>query len=299
MQSILTVHRRRAQSSCRIRRRLSNEQSFFLFFPARYHGRFHRQARTTLKPLRVHFLPDAITAEDLAGSTAVVIDVLRATTTIVEALAAGATAVIPCATIEEARGRGAALPQGRSILGGERGGLPIEGFDLGNSPAEYTRQVVEGKTVVLTTTNGTLALLRCTQAAEVVVAALANLSAVASLLAGREQVDLVCAGTDDRLTREDVLVAGAIAERLSADGAWQLDDDAVEAAQLWRAVALDAHGDALTAHLVAAMRASLGGQNLIAIGMDRDILLAAQIDRHAIVPRFEPASGCIRCEVVR
>ncbi len=110
--------------------------------------------------LRVYMLPDLLAGQSLAGCRAVVVDVLRATTTVVQALSAGARAVVPCLTIDDARARAAEFPPGEALLGGERGGLPIEGFDLGNSPAEYTSQVVAGKTVVLTTTNGTKALLR-------------------------------------------------------------------------------------------------------------------------------------------
>ncbi|MEX2114189.1 MAG: 2-phosphosulfolactate phosphatase, partial [Pirellulales bacterium] len=87
-------------------------------------------------------MPEHVQPGDLANSTAVVIDVLRATTTIVAALAAGARAVVPCLTIEDAKTAAAALPREETVLGGERGGLPIEGFDLGNSPAEYTPERV-------------------------------------------------------------------------------------------------------------------------------------------------------------
>src|SRR5919201_7009620 len=90
------------------------------------------------KDVQVHLLPQLIPPGRLAGGVAVVVDVLRATTTIVHALAAGCVAVRPCATVEEARALADRLPAGKVLLGGERQGLPLQGFDLGNSPREYT-----------------------------------------------------------------------------------------------------------------------------------------------------------------
>ena len=103
-----------------------------------------------------------------------VVDVLRATTAMVHALAAGCEAIVPCAEIEEARAVAASLPAGTVLLGGERGGLPIERFDLGNSPATFTREVCRGKTIVMTTTNGTRAILASLEAERVLIAAFVN-----------------------------------------------------------------------------------------------------------------------------
>src|SRR5258706_13920045 len=135
------------------------------------------------RQLDVYLLPALVEPAQLAGKTAVVIDVLRATTTIVHALAAGATQVIPCLEVDEARRIAAELGE-RAISGGERGGKQIPGFDLGNSPAEYSRERVAGKTVVFTTTNGTRAMLRCKAARRVLLGAFVNFSAVC-----RELVD--------------------------------------------------------------------------------------------------------------
>ncbi len=111
-----------------------------------------------------------------AGGIAVVIDVLRASTTIATALAHGAVAVRAVPTVDEARRVALA---GAALLGGERGGLPIAGFDLGNSPREYTPERVAGRKLVITTTNGTAALAACGAAREIVVGAIVNRSAVA------------------------------------------------------------------------------------------------------------------------
>src|SRR5437763_3729354 len=106
----------------------------------------------------VHFLPALIPPDALRGGIAVVVDVLRATTVMVHALAAGCEAILPCLEVDEARKVAAGLPEGSFLLGGERLGLPIEGFDLGNSPGSYTSGACRGKTLVMTTTNGTRAV---------------------------------------------------------------------------------------------------------------------------------------------
>lgn len=249
------------------------------------------------RTLRVFLLPDLAGTEELSGRTAVVIDVLRATTTIVHALAAGAQAVLPCAEVEQARQIAQRLG-GEALLAGERGGLPIPGFDLGNSPREFTPARVAGKTIVFTTTNGTRALLRSANATRILLAAFVNFSAVCRELAGHEQVAIVCAGTDGEVTREDVLLAGALVDDLTRGEppgpagrrtAWQLNDQAEIAADAWRtAVRL------LTDRpLGLALRLSRGGRNLIEIGQENDIDLAAQIDRFDLVPCYDPASGQI------
>ena len=121
---------------------------------------------TMPKQVFVHFLPNLTTPERLADETVVVIDVLRASTTITWALASGASCVIPCLEVEKARAKAAEIGTD-VLLGGERAGELIEGFDLGNSPSEYTREMVDGKTIVFTTTNGTRAMVQCSLSAVV------------------------------------------------------------------------------------------------------------------------------------
>jgi 2-phosphosulfolactate phosphatase len=246
-----------------------------------------------LRHLKVHALPENVAPEALAGGTAVVIDVLRATTTIVHALAAGATAVVPCRTIDDARAVAAKLPPETTLLAGERVGLPIAGFDLGNSPDAFTTRTVGGKLLVLTTTNGTKALLHCHRASQVLAAAFANLSAVCAVLETAAQVDLVCAGTGGHVTEEDLLVAGALVDRLSAGGPWALNGEAEAACRTWRDTIGDATGEALRACLVQAMSRSRGGRNLVEIGMQADIETAARCDTSHCVPRYDATTGQI------
>jgi 2-phosphosulfolactate phosphatase len=244
--------------------------------------------------LSVHFLPALVAADELAGADVVMLDVLRASTTITHALAAGAAAVIPCREVDEARRLAAKLQSDQVVLGGERGGLPIEGFHLGNSPSEYTQTAVGGQTVVFTTTNGTLALMQCRSAARVLIGSFANLSAVVERLNGERSIHLLCAGTRGQITREDVLCAGAISERLldSFVDETLINDQARIAMDCWRMAV--PHGarppKALAGELSLAMRDTQGGRNLIAIGLEQDIDNAAEVDRFAIVPQLDLAA---------
>ena len=230
----------------------------------------------------------------VAGGIAVVIDVLRASTTIITALANGAARVRPVADVAEARRLVAALGPD-TLLGGERGGVRIDGFELGNSPAEYARDRVAGRSIVITTTNGTAALAACRGAGEILVGALVNRSAVAAAVrrlavAGDGgDVHLVCAGTDGAVTAEDVLAAGAILDAALRDApAAELDAAARAAHAAFRAAAREADP---AAALRAAFRRTPGGANLVALGMEADLPLCAALDAIAVVPRLDAASG--------
>lgn len=230
-----------------------------------------------------HRMPPGATA----GGIAVVIDVLRASTTIVTALAHGASAVVPRRTVAEALAAAAERPG--AVLGGERGGLTIAGFDLGNSPLEYTADRVGGKPVVITTTNGTLALAACHAASEVLVGAIVNRAAVAetarqlAVARGCHAIHLVCAGTDGHVTEEDLLAAGAILDASGSDD--QLDEAARAARDRFRALA-SAGRIGLESRVATAFRTCRGGENLIALGMEADLAAAAAIDSLAVVPRL-------------
>ena len=242
----------------------------------------------------------------VTGGIAVVIDVLRASTTIVTALAHGAAGVRPVLTVEAARAlaAGFASLSGSSVLlGGERGGLRIDGFDLGNSPLEYSRARVAGRRIVITTTNGTAALDACTAASEVLIGAIVNRAAVAARAwdlarsRGNADIHLVCAGTDGEVTEEDLLTAGAIldaAGRLPGADGDVLDASATAALDMFRGVLspptaegrVDAHAIAAAA-ITSAFATSRGGRNLIELGMQADLPAAAAIDSLRVVPRLD------------
>lgn len=161
-------------------------------------------------------------AESVEVPLAIVVDVLRATSTIVQALDSGYRRVYCCAEVEEARSMRDEL--GDAVLAGERGGRSIPGFDLGNSPREFLEPRAEA--VVLTTTNGTRAVLEAAVVAEtVLVGSLLNLDAVVSAAAQADEVGVLCAGVDGAFTLDDAYCAGRIAAALGGERT-----DAAEAA---------------------------------------------------------------------
>ena len=242
------------------------------------------------RELFVHFLPTLFEPHELRGGVAVVIDLLRASTTIVHAIAAGARSVVPCLTVEDARSAAANLSSSDVVLGGERHGQSIEGFDLDNSPLRYTPEVVGGKTVVFTTTNGTRALLRCAEADRVFVGALTNLNAVVELLGGLDRpVHLVCAGTRGKITAEDVLCAGAMATAfIAATGMGRLDDDQAR-------IAMDYYSAHVEDEVIfrGALEESIGGRDLLELRFERDLERAAAWDLFGVVPEFSAGDGRI------
>lgn len=232
------------------------------------------------------------TAEEAAGRAgdpalpsqcAVVIDVLRATSTIVAALAAGAHGVIPVLTPEEAWALARTMPGQRALLGGERKAVRIPGFDLGNSPREYTPEAVAGKTIILTTTNGTRAVHAASAAARVFMGAITNAGAVARAIIreGRDPV-IICAGTRGSFSLEDALAAGLILAALpgaAAEAGYDLDADHDDQSLAALAIARDYRG-----RLEEALRRTHHGQDLISLGFAPDLDYCARLDATPIVP---------------
>lgn len=232
--------------------------------------------------MHVHLHAKLVTPEFLAGGVVVVIDNLRASVTMTAALFNGAERVIPTLTVEEAlairaRSAGEGLPA--PILGGERGGVLIPGFDLDNSPRAYTRERVAGRTVVFTTVNGTAALLQARLAARVLVGSFVNLSAVCDAVAGDERaVHLLCCGTREDLGNDDILPAGAMVEKLVAAGRGLVSDDSARlAAYAWKGA---------RSELAAAMADSRGGRGLARVGLTADLPVCTAVDSMPIVPEF-------------
>lgn len=219
--------------------------------------------------------------EDLLQTASVVlIDVLRATTTICHALAAGAQRVIPVADLGEATGFVASLGRDNLVLGGEKDALPIEGFDLGNSPSEYTRERVSGANVVLLTSNGCSALTRMRHVPAVALASFANLSAVVNwLVAEKRDVVICCAGSRDQFCLEDSVCAGMLVDQLcsSESNDYQLND----AAQVGQ-VLVERYRD----RLLDSFRQSTHGQHLVRSGFEADLELCAQLDTLDLLPFF-------------
>lgn len=237
--------------------------------------------------VHAHLLPTLIPPGALRGGVAVVIDVLRATTVMIQSLASGCRAVIPCREIAEAVSVRDSARQSRVVLAGERQGLPIAGFDRGNSPGDFTPEVCDGATLVMTTTNGTSAILASIEAATVFVAAFSNLNAtVEALLHLAQPVHLVCAGTDGQISWEDGLLAGAIGERLLARGAKPGNDAARIAVALWVGEQL-ALEPADEDHLFRCLKRGRGGRRVHELGLEADIREASRVDQFDFIARLE------------
>jgi 2-phosphosulfolactate phosphatase len=229
---------------------------------------------------RVHFTVAEVDPVGLQERTVVVLDVLRATSTLVAALAAGARAIYPVSNAEDAVRLASSLGREDTLLCGERRGLKIEGYHLGNSPSEFTPERVSGKRLIMNTTNGTRACLAVTAAERVYVASLLNLGAVARAAARAELLTVLCAGREDRFALEDAICAGLLLERtfeLRGGGeAPELDDAARAALVLSRSFTPDAVFLAETA----------AGQSLAELGLGGDTQDCARLDVHDIVPRM-------------
>jgi 2-phosphosulfolactate phosphatase len=240
------------------------------------------------------------TPAELAGHAGVgrfvVADVIRATSSMVAALDSGARSVFPVASVDDAARLAQNLGRDGVLLCGERRGLPIEGFDLGNSPGEFVPEQVAGKALVMTTTNGTRALLAVSElplptnvpgegeassSRRVLIGSFLNLGAVATALAvSNEPVSIVCAGKEDTFALEDAVFAGALANRLL-----ELADDVPERNDA--AVAAMAMAKRFGNSLLPLLRRTAAGRAIIEIGLEADLDFCADVDRFDAVPEFK------------
>ncbi len=217
----------------------------------------------------------------LRATTVLVVDVLRASTTIIAALANGCTAVVPVADPDQALREVAALPPGAALRAGERRGEPLAGFDLGNSPGEFTRERVGGRVIVLTTSNGTGALLAARPAAAVGVAALVNASAAAAWAVGqRRDVTILCAGERGAVSLEDRVCAGLLVGRLTAGDPTAAPTAAARAAR----EAARAYGK----DVARLAQDSPWARHLVARGRGADVAACLALDTTTLVPVFRP-----------
>ena len=217
--------------------------------------------------------------KEVRGKVAVVIDTLRATSTIITAMANGCSQVLPVEEVEQAMERKASMPESSTILGGERNALKVSGFDLGNSPLEYTAEVVSGKTLILTTSNGTQAISKAREASILYLGAMINgVTAASALLRAEKDVVLLCAGTHGYYSSDDILTAGYILYRLHRFGSnieIELDDLGRAAMELYERAKDD---------LNAALKPSTHYQRLVEAGMEKDLEYCLKRDTVRILP---------------
>ena len=225
--------------------------------------------------IEVCFTPEEYEINKYEKYTAVVIDVLRATTSIATAFSNGCRRIIPVEQVQQAFDKkNQSYPD--AILAGERKGLLISGFRLGNSPLEYGRDTVQDKTIIMTTTNGTMALNRASSAQKVYAAAFVNSMAICSkLIEERRSIVILCAGTEGRFSVEDSLCAGLIVDRLKNH--CSLSD---------KALAVQAMYEAFKSNLVARVNQSSHAIYLTELGFGNDVKLCLQHDAFSVAPVF-------------
>ena len=222
-------------------------------------------------------------ASEFAGRVVAVIDVLRASTSIAAALANGARTVVPVETSDAAVMRAKAFERTDVLLAGERKTKPIPGFDLGNSPREFRRAVVEGKTVLMTTTNGTPAIMNTPGARDVVIASYVNYTAVLTMLRaalrGGADITIVCAGRDRLFALEDAGCAGRFVYNVTKR---LVDVELNDAAQACALIDRK-YGD----QLVKMFEASEHGRLLRDSGFAEDLEECAAIDSYPVIPLYQ------------
>jgi 2-phosphosulfolactate phosphatase len=233
--------------------------------------------------LQVVFSPAALTAADVQGRTIFVIDILRATTTMCAALHHGARAIIPVASTEEALRLAQTIGSADVLLAGEKDCVRIPGFQLGNSPLEMTESAVRGKTLVVTTTNGTKALLATQGAAAVYAAAAANLTLAAErareALERDGEVLIICAGRDGAFSLDDAYCAGRLVAATlgSRKPRRDFNDAAIASLDLVRR-----YGDRWERPLTY----SRAGRELVRLGFRDDVPDAARLDAYPVLAHF-------------
>lgn len=229
---------------------------------------------TLSKPrLEVCLTPALIPLYDVKDYIVVVIDIFRATTSICYGIENGAEAIIPVSQVEECLAYQEKYPA--YLLAAERNGEVVSGFDFGNSPFSYTKEKVDGKTVVLTTTNGTHALHLSRNAKKIIIGSFLNLTAVCDWLKDQqENVLLVCAGWKNNFNLEDTLFAGAVVDQLK-DSNFKLDDAAIAANDLFQVAKND---------IPAYLAKTSHSERLKQLGIEKDIAFCLNVDLTTAIP---------------
>ena len=227
--------------------------------------------------LEVCFSPALLHLYNLEDTVVVVIDIFRATSTICAALGNGAKEVIPIASVEECMEY--AKRADEYITAGERDGKVIEGLHHGNSPSEYSKEVIDGKTLVLTTTNGTKLLHMCKNAETIVIGSFLNLDALCNYLIERnKKVLLACSAWKDRVNMEDSLFAGAVVHHIKHH--FELACDSAQVA-LSLYESSNKHGN-----LIDSLKEGSHFKRLSKFGLENDMEYCTSLNLHPIVPLF-------------
>lgn len=227
--------------------------------------------------VKLYFTPQPLTDAKLRGRIAVVIDVLRASTSICTAIQNGCREIVPVGAPGDAAAMRANLDRAKVLLCGERDGHKVEGFDLGNSPSEYAVDVVNDKVLIFASTNGSRAILKCAPAIQTMICGFVNLSLVAeTILTAQKDVAIVCAGRQGNFSLEDTFCGGALIDKLASSGGFQVDNDAAQVAHMWYKNQTDS--------IEAVVSRADHARYLREIGYGADIITACAVDSVRVVP---------------
>ena len=228
----------------------------------------------------VFFTPHQLDEMYLRDRTVVVIDVLRASTTLAIALQNGAKEIIPVPTVEAAMKIVGNLSGNATLLAGERNGKMIEGFNLGNSPFEYVEEKVKGKSVVFTSTNGSQAMVKARYAKEMILMGFVNISAVEKFVTEPERdVTILCSGNNGGFSMEDAVCAGMLISKLNESGRTSVEAGDAGAASL---ILYKNHAKSLLKMFMSTEH----GMHLAEIGFTDDLKFSAEVDSIPVVPQL-------------
>lgn len=227
--------------------------------------------------IEVFITPDRVTDDMLRGCNAAVIDILRASTTISMALACGCREVLPRGSMEDAATLAHQLDRKQVVVCGERGGQKIAGYDLGNSPRDYTTEKVGDKSIIFTSTNGSRAMVRSAKSLSTAIVSFLNISAVATWFARQgKDIVIICSGRENQFSLEDTVCAGMLVDKISQQVSGVALNDAARMACILN--------KRYEHSLEEMLRESDHGQYLETVGFSDDIPFCAQIDTLTSVP---------------
>jgi len=233
--------------------------------------------------LEVFFTPSHVKLGDTNGRLVLIVDVLRASTTVATALGNGAKTVIPVEGADEVISRSKEFHRSQILLAGEQKMHPIVGFDLGNSPQSFTPEAVEGKTILITTTNGTRALLGVQGARDIVIASYVNFTAVLAMMrvaaSSNTDIAIICAGEEGSFTLEDAACAGRYVRAIpKRSDSIQVNDAAAASVLIEKK-----YGD----NIAKVFKESTHGKDLEEAGFGDDLTAAAEVDSYPVVPIYQ------------
>jgi len=231
--------------------------------------------------MKLDVLFSPVQADELffTGKTTVVIDVLRASSTIITALANGAKEIVPVGTVEFAVKVSGGIFGGQTLLGGERNTKKIEGFALGNSPSEYTKEIVSGKSIVFYSTNGSRAIVKAKYSANLFVCSFNNLSVLAKHLKKLNgDVIILCSGNNNLFNLEDSVCAGMLVnEFVTVDKKVELTDSSISAMSLYKSFGKN---------IFKMLSETDHGRLLIDNGFKDDLIACAELNNTEVIPHY-------------